>query len=137
MATAPRLSPALLTLIEDMFRTTYTLFGTEDRLLIFRDGSGRLHPERPEMERRTGYVQGDIDLNREVAGDWWDLAYDLHSHHVMGAFWSSTDDANERLRGIAFGVFSWRQESGPTWLFRRFDGKSFVDLPYSEVVGDG
>lgn len=133
---AAKIPAGLLRAVEKHFICTYEVYGTEERLLIYQDGAGILLVTLPRMERSAGSVQGDVALTMVRDGTEWDLVMDLHSHHVMGAFWSSTDDANERLRGIAFGVFSW-QAGLFAWLFRRFTGQGFEDLPYEAVVGDG
>lgn len=123
----------LLRQIEGCFRATYLRFGTEDRLVVYRNVAGAFAVGELPMARRVGAVSCDLPLSAEVDGVTWDLAYDLHSHHLMGAFWSTTDDANERLRGVTFGVFSWKGGID-SWLFRRFTGQGFEDLSYHEVV---
>lgn len=121
---------------ELLFLTTYERARTEDRVLVYRNGDGDTWLVWPTAERSSGRVECDAPLSIAVAGQDWDLIADLHSHHVMGAFWSSTDDRNERLRGITFGVFSWRDDQA-TWLFRRWTGQAFEDLSYEQVVAGG
>lgn len=134
---AKMLTRSIIEQIEFCFRATYLQDGTEDRVLIYTDEQGHLLAARPDMMRSRGAVECDVPLSYEHKGRMWDLAYDLHSHHEMGAFWSPTDNANECIRGPVFGVFSWRD--GPQWKFRRWVGPApgFVDLPYEAVVADG
>ncbi|HYG60723.1 MAG TPA: hypothetical protein VD902_21825 [Symbiobacteriaceae bacterium] len=132
----PKISRALVEQIEYVFMVTYVRDQTEDRLLIYVGQDGRRKIVRPEMRRTRASVQGDVQLTiQDDDGALLDLAFDLHSHHLMGAFWSGTDNANERIRGPIFGVFSWKDNT-PTWLFRRFTGE-FTDLAYEEVVSGG
>lgn len=119
---------------EQWFLNTYLQNQTEDRLLIYANEQGGLAYVRPEAVRKPKSVTCDVDLTIEVGGCLWDLVFDLHSHHVMGAFWSGKDNANERIRGPVFGVCSWKGQWPPVWLFRRWDGDKFVDLSAEEVI---
>lgn len=132
---ATRLPEHLLRMIETRFRETYAQFGTEDRILVYADEHGNLGAVTPQWTRNRAFVAGDLPLSMELDGRFWDLAFDLHSHHTMGVFWSGTDDANERLRGPVYGVFSWRGNR-PAWLFRRWVNPQteFEALRYSDVV---
>lgn len=130
-----RLPLDLLIEVELAFLHTYMRNGTEDRILIYANDAGAMLAMAPEMDRTSGSVVCDIQLSTEWGGQTWDLAFDLHSHHVMGCFWSGTDDANERIRGPVFGVCSWK-EGKPDWLFRKWTGPTtgFQNLSYEEVV---
>lgn len=134
---AAKIPRAVLTRTELTFLSTYLRRRTEDRMLIYADDQGNHQVVRPEASRQRGSVTCDVPLTIEQHGHLWDLVFDLHSHHVMGAFWSGTDDANERLRGPVFGVCSWQGCWPPVWLFRRFDGHEFVELSAQEVIADG
>lgn len=132
------LMPAMvLRQIEARFLDTYTQQGTEDRVLVYVDDAGNMGVVAPKWTRHRSFVAGDLPLALELDGRLWDLAFDLHSHHIMGAFWSDTDPANERIRGVVFGVCSWR-DGLPAWQFRRWLGPAagFESLPYSDVVTD-
>lgn len=118
--------------IEKVFKATYAQQQSEDRYLIYRSEDGDLWSVYPPSKRTAGEVECDIPLTIIVSGVTYDLAYDLHSHHLMGVFWSPTDNANECIRGVTFGVFSWIDQD--TWLFRRFTGQDFVDVPVTEVL---
>lgn len=132
-----KLPRKLVSEIELQFFAIHRWLGTEDRVLVYADEAGNLLYDRSDMDRRPGSVTCDVELAVEHDGRLWDLAFDLHSHHRMGAFWSATDDANERLRGPVFGVCSWQAGWPPAWLFRRFIGQGFEDIPIEEVVDDG
>lgn len=116
-----------------MFKATYAEEQSEDRVLIYQNATGDLALFRPRMSRSAVHVECDLPLTVIKDGQEWDLIADLHSHHIMGADWSPTDDANERLRGIVFGVFSWR-EGQDVWLFRCWNGRAYESLAYNEVV---
>lgn len=131
-----KVKPAALQHVVETFVATYLQHGTEERMLIYQNAQGDHIMIRPHGPRQRGSVVCDVSLTiTDNHGGLWDLIADLHSHHVMGAFWSTTDNANERVRGPIFGVFSWR-DGQPKWLFRRFTGQGFVDLAPEEVVTD-
>ncbi len=131
-----KLTPALLEKVEEFFAGMYALHGSEARVLVYRNEAGALVPVVPPQDVTRGSVRCDVDLSVVQDGHIWDLAFDLHSHHEMGAFWSPTDSANERIRGVTFGVFSWKGGQR-TRLFRRFTGHDFEYLQVAEVVVDG
>lgn len=133
----PKLPLAVLALVESAFYAAFLTYGTEERILVYASTEGKLHPVCPEGRRSRGSVECEVPLAIEREGSVWGLAYDLHSHHVMGAFWSGTDDANERIPGVVFGVFSW-QPGRAGWLFRRWDRLAgFQELTREEVVDHG
>lgn len=138
---AVKLSQEQIARVEMAFIGCYHELGTEDRILIYCDEAGALHAVWPSGERSRGHVRCDVPLTIEHDGRLWDLAFDLHSHHEMGAFWSLTDNDNERIRGPVFGVCAWVPfRSPPQWLFRRFTGKGpsgYEAVSYGEVVADG
>ncbi|HYF94452.1 MAG TPA: hypothetical protein VD969_19710 [Symbiobacteriaceae bacterium] len=127
-----------LRVIEDIFFAAYLLMGTEERVMIYVDQSGQILLRRPPGDRGRAHVDCDLELTIEAQGRQWDLAYDFHSHHVMGCGFSGVDDANERIRGVTFGVFSWAGGLR-RWKFRRWGGPAdgFEGLPIEEVVVDG
>lgn len=132
------LMPAtLLRKIEGRFLDTYREWGAEDRVLVYVDENGNLGAVFPEWTRHRAFVAGDVPLSFELNGHFWDLAFDLHSHHIMGISWSRVDNANERIRGPIFGVCSWR-DGHPAWRFRRWLNPEvgFEDLSYADVVTD-
>lgn len=127
------LTPKQLERIENLFKATYAKDKTEDRVLLYRSESGGMMMVYPPARRAGGMVECDLPLTVVHKGKLYDLVLDLHSHHEMGAFFSQTDDENEHIRGVIFGVFSWKDRVD-TWLFRRFDGTSFVEVKPEEVV---
>lgn len=129
------LTRAVLAQAEMKFKGTFQAHGSEDRILVYRNARGEVAMVHPPADRSAAQVRCDLPLAVHTEGQLWDLVADLHSHHVLGAAWSPTDDANERLRGIVFGLFSWRGGQN-TWLFRQWDGQKFVALSYGEVVAD-
>lgn len=133
-----RIWPEYLQEAETGFKERYEALGTEDRLLIYHLAEiGIQAPIFPDGTRGPGAVKCDVPLTLEDEhGRLWDLIADLHSHHEMGVFWSPTDNASERLRGIVFGVFSWKDDTD-TWLFRRWNGQEFEALTIGQVVADG
>ncbi|MBI4339540.1 MAG: hypothetical protein HY680_06260 [Chloroflexi bacterium] len=122
--------------VQAMFKATYVEEQSEDRVLIYQNATGDLALYRPRMSRSVVHVECDVQLTVIKDGQEWDLIADLHSHHIMGGDWSPIDDANERLRGILFGLFSWK-EGHDVWLFRRWNGQTYEPVMYNEVVAIG
>lgn len=52
---------------------------------------------------------------------------ETHSHHTMGAFWSSTDNANENMTQF-YGVYGKIKTDEPAFLFRFVSGNHKIDI---------
>lgn len=113
----------LLKTTEKIFKNTYNKNKTEARVLIYKclGCKGKYVLVIPEQDNTSIGTKSDIDFNfmDDDTGYMYSLVYDLHSHHLMGAFFSSTDNANEMIPNIIFGVFSWATKN--EWLFRKWN----------------
>lgn len=54
---------------------------------------------------------------------------DIHSHNTMSAFWSGTDDADERRAERFYGVLGEIDKPLPQWKWRVRSGSNFIDIP--------
>lgn len=52
---------------------------------------------------------------------------ETHSHHTMGAFWSSTDNANENMTQF-YGVYGQIKSREPQFLFRYVSGEHKINI---------
>lgn len=60
---------------------------------------------------------------------------DIHSHNSMSAFWSGTDDGDEkRFEGRLYGVVGKVGNPIPEWKWRTHVGGAFIDLSLDEIV---
>lgn len=57
---------------------------------------------------------------------------EVHSHNVMRAFWSQTDDQDEQAYGI-YGVFGRLDRAQIDMCFRVKNGENFVVIPAKEI----
>jgi hypothetical protein len=133
--TQKRVTHLMLMQAQAIFETTYLCQGSEERVLIYQNDAGAQFLIVPPSFRQATRVRCDLPLTFYINGEEWDLVADLHSHHIMGTYWSKTDDANERLRGITFGVCSWL-DTDDRWAFRRFTGQGFETLTRDDVIAD-
>ena len=117
----------LETAIVQNFMIHYSATGSEARALIYRNVETKeLKVEFMNENTTPTACIGSPDMfwNNNID---WPLYADLHSHHIMGAYFSATDDEHERVRNIVFGVFSWK-DGKCKWVFRYFDGEKFVGV---------
>lgn len=121
--------------IEEFFKAVYTMNNSEARALVYLEDYYKLDylVKLPPQINNVTSTTSDIEFNIQENGKKYHLVMDLHSHHIMGAFFSKQDDANEMFRNIIFGVFSWKFYKGE-WKFRIFDGKEFKYLNINEVM---
>jgi hypothetical protein len=57
---------------------------------------------------------------------------ETHSHHTMGAFWSSTDNDNENMNQF-YGVYGEILKPDPKFLFRYVHGTDKSDIDFYEL----
>ena len=116
--------------IEQYFKSCAPL---EARALIYKLKESNEYKIILPLAKNTSYsTTSDIDFTHFDNKGIWDLAYDLHSHHTMGAFFSSTDDNDDRdvatlAPSCIFGVFSWKCDDD-TWKFRTIENGQFKPL---------
>ena len=131
---AGELPAALIESVQECFMKAWLDKGTEERISIYKCVLDNKFLLISYPGKKTSVsVENEIQMYYEDDLD-WPLFADLHSHHVMGAYWSSTDNANEQIRGIIFGVCSWPSGNKFEWKFRKYDGENYIDLGVDEVV---
>lgn len=59
---------------------------------------------------------------------------DIHSHHTMGAYFSTTDDGDERRHDRLYGVVGNIDQLIPASKWRAASGGTFIDLKMEDVV---
>ena len=106
------------------------------------------HVHVPEQNVSGGSVNHRSEFDRENQRDAhgasiWLYVMDVHSHGTgMSAFWSGTDDADERKapEGRMFGVIGKVSQPLPEWRWRMRTREGFIDLKVTDVfeiqVGD-
>ena len=89
----------------------------------------------PEQKVSGGGVHHESRFDHEGDGNWIHAA-DIHSHgSSMSAFWSGTDDGDERrvTTERMFGVIGNVNDPIPTWKWRMRTRDGFIDLKLSDV----
>jgi len=121
--------------IQETFFQTWFDFGTEERALVYQN----VHTNEekiifPNIIKEVGYLEGSPDMFYKNDLD-WPLVADLHSHHVLCGTPSKTDNDNEQVRNILFGIAYWKSGGKILWHFRKWDGQGYVPLSCAEVTG--
>lgn len=75
----------------------------------------------------------DVNLAIEREGKTYYLCADIHSHHVMGAYFSEQDNADDKIRNIVYGVYSWKDHF-LQWKFRYWNGTEHISLSFEEAT---
>ena len=99
------------------------------------------HVHVPEQSVSGGSVNHRSEFDRENQRDEhgasiWLYVMDIHSHGTsMSAFWSGTDDGDERKapEGRMFGVIGKVAQPLPEWRWRMRTREGFIDLKVSDV----
>src|SRR6478609_6654008 len=114
------------------FRKVYERDKAEAIIRVFYDETTKTWvPHCPPQEVSGAHVdhKDDFDANgklRHVA--------DIHSHNTMAAFFSGTDDADEKKAVRLYGVVGLINQTIPASSWRAWTGKKFEDLSLSDVV---
>jgi PRTRC genetic system protein A len=96
--------------------------------LIVIDGAGCYRLHVPEQERHPDRVS----YSRPAE---WPVALALHSHHVMDAYFSATDDADETAPGL-YGVVGELDLPNPTLRLRAGIEGAFWPLSAADLFAD-
>lgn len=73
--------------------------------------------------------------HREIQGLTWLHVWDIHSHANIGAFWSATDDADEKRSERFYGVIGKLAEPTPELKVRVSNGLgTFLDMSLNTMV---
>jgi len=120
------------------FRHLNTLSRAEVLIRFFWDRQeGRYIPFVPPQEVSTGRVEVDTKralIEMEQDHDRYVHVLDIHSHNTMSAFWSSTDDADERQAVRLYGVIGHIDRKIPMSNWRMWDGKEFINLAIGDLI---
>lgn len=101
--------------------------------LIFSRSSRQL---RLVMHEALAAGPGGIRYRIHPLEDDEELAVDLHTHGRLGAFWSSTDDADDQGVKVC-GVFGDLLSDQPSAAFRIAVNGHFADLPHPWAFDEG
>lgn len=82
-------------------------------------------------EQTVGSASVNFDRDRDLEAEHL-LVMDIHSHNTMGAFWSATDDGDEKETRL-FGVLGRITQSEPEYKFRACSGGTTMDLDLFDV----
>lgn len=104
----------------------------EDLAADSRDPS-RLFFHVPEQDVSGGMVEHEGEFDKDSTGRFVHVM-DIHSHHTMGAFWSGTDDKDERRFERVYGVVGHIDKPMPMFKWRTAVGGVFIDLEMEAVV---
>lgn len=143
----PKIPFKLLQQTLSFYLDVYEKDKTEASLLFFWNKDNKTMPEKysdgndikglmvegqfivyvPQQENSGGLSEFHKDpmvnwLRENTAG-----LCETHSHHVMGAFWSPTDNANENATQF-YGVWGKIQDKEPKFLFRYCAGDAKVNI---------
>lgn len=132
---AGTISAGSLNKIEAHFLATYIANKTEDRALVYKNvHSGKEKVCFPENKKTLASLEGSPEMYFKNNLD-WPLHADLHSHHVLGGTPSKTDDENEQVRGVIFGIAFWNNnQTNIMWNLRKWTGERFELLNNDEVI---
>jgi hypothetical protein len=87
----------------------------------------------PEQDISGGGVEHQS--KHDVEGTSGNLhVMDVHSHHTMGAFWSATDDGDEKKHERLYGVVGTIDKLIPSSKWRTCIAGTFIDLDLGHVV---
>jgi hypothetical protein len=117
------------------FRYVNTKWKAEAMVQFFWDLEGKTYlAVCPDQVVSGGGIHHFGDFDAANTGRYTHLL-DIHSHHTMGAFWSSTDDNDEkRFENRLFGVIGKIDQKVPEMNWRARVGGTFVNLRTEEVV---
>lgn len=115
-------------LVEKYFKEKYKESKTEARALIYKNEELEYLIKFPESVDTSVSTTSDVEFTVFESGVTYHLCADFHSHHLMGAFFSSQDDMDDsRIASInpeiLFGVFSWKDKD--VWKLRKLKGKEW------------
>ena len=137
----PLLPFSVIDFVSMYFQEEYHKNKSEARVLIYisdksnKDSFQDFIIKIPKQVNTTHSTISDIELNFYQNGTLYNLTHDFHSHHVIGAYFSSQDDFAEQFKGVIYGVFSWAHNINK-WLFRKKIRNGWVFIDAKDVVRD-
>lgn len=128
----PKIPFTILQQVVSFFREVWAKHKSEALVRIFFDREATTwHVHVPRQDVSSGGVQHQDDFDKE--GKLLHVA-DIHSHCTMSAFFSSTDDADEKKAVRLYGVIGKINDISPASNWRAWSGKEFIKLSIREVV---
>lgn len=130
--TTPKIPWAIYTQIVAFFRAVNEKHKAEAIIRVFWDpDTDQWIPHCPEQEVGAAKVDHKDDFDKE--GHYRHVA-DIHSHNTMSAFFSGTDDADEKKAVRLYGVIGKIQHPIPASSWRAWTGKAFAPLKFADVI---
>ena len=114
----------LLHRIEKFFKDVMVLNGTTGNFeaqtfIVWNDNTNEYRVVIPEQTVSQTRVSYDI---QDILGDGDHIIVDIHSHNTMGAFYSGTDDADDKKNSWISGVMGKLNTDTTAMVFRFNDG---------------
>lgn len=126
----PKAPVALLGQVVELFKAAGEVEAHVNLVYDPTSGLYALHSTEIEGSARVGCVHYDLVPH---SADFFVVA-EIHSHHVMDAFFSTTDNAHERRSGV-YGVIGRTDLEKPHAAFRYSCGGVFGALAASDIFG--
>lgn len=139
----PKVPWELYCRIVAFFREVYKVHNSEVLIQLFYDPEDNAWiPHVPEQHVSGGSVKHNGLANNQttlatggVEGDPNLIhAIDIHSHCDFGAFFSGTDDADEKRATRMYGVIGNLKNALPSTNWRMWTGYEFKDLAIDEII---
>lgn len=129
--TTPKIPWAVYAQIVSFFREVHKVHTAEALIRVFYDPATKTWiPHCPEQDVSTAAVKHKDEFDKEGK---FTHVLDIHSHHTMSAFFSSTDDNDEKRAVRLYGVVGLINQPIPASSWRAWTGKKFEDLGFSDV----
>lgn len=128
----PRIPWAVYAQVVSFFRAVYDEHKAEAIIRVFYDQPNDAWiPHCPEQAVTGAHVSHKDDFD---AGGKLMHVCDIHSHNTMSAFFSTTDDEDEKKAVRLYGVVGLINQPIPASSWRAWTGKKFIDLALLDVV---
>lgn len=130
----PRVPWEVLRTIVAFFREVAKTMKTEALVRIYlHKRTGEWELRVPTQDVGAGSVRVDEKWTFDAAGEYIHVM-DIHSHVEMDAFFSGTDDADEKRAVRLYGVIGKVSSPQPHSSWRMWTGFDFLDLNLTDVV---
>jgi PRTRC genetic system protein A len=134
MLSVPRVPWEVLRSVVAFFRQVGKEMKTEALVRIYRHKvTGEWELQVPTQEVGPGSVKVDEKWVFDAAGEYIHIM-DIHSHVDMPAFFSGTDDADEKRAVRLYGVIGKISSPQPHSSWRMWTGFDFMELSLTDVV---
>ena len=127
--TLPKIPLKILSQIISFFRDICDESGDEVFARIYYDKeTGEYFPYVPEQKISKANVTYNITDERFQTEDRYLFILDIHSHNTMGAFFSGTDNSDERTIGKVFMVIGQLDKPCPAYKIRTYQQPNHVEI---------